>query len=194
MEDCKIGKVLKQSTCRYVKECKRGWKRNENFICRKTERRLKSPKSPQNFIPLNKTLSRIEEGNENVRVRTKSKVKTPKKKLKIGNSFTYVHPDGRKEKVVVTGLGENNRLEVHIPSLAKNLSRRESKFKKDQKVFFIYKSGMKEQGIIQTVYDGEYDVQLLAPPRVKRLKENQLKAMSDYKLIKEFPYYVLKNA
>ena len=155
MEDCKIGKVLKQSTCRYVKECKRGWTRNENFICRKTERRLKSPKSPRNFIPLNKTLSRIEEGNENVRVRTKSKVKTPTKKLKVGNSFTYVHPDGRKEKVVVTGLGENNRLEV---------------------------------------YDGEYDVQLLAPPRVKRLKENQLKAMSDYKLIKEFPYYVLKNA
>ena len=39
MEDCTIGKELKQSTCRYVKKCKPGWIRNDKYICRKTLRR-----------------------------------------------------------------------------------------------------------------------------------------------------------
>ena len=43
MSDCTIGKELKQSTCRYVKECKRGYTRNDKFICRKTTRRVKNP-------------------------------------------------------------------------------------------------------------------------------------------------------
>ena len=40
MTDCTIGKELKQSTCRFVKECKRGYTRNDKFICRKTSRRV----------------------------------------------------------------------------------------------------------------------------------------------------------
>ena len=39
MEDCTVGKELKQSTCRYVKKCKPGWVRNDKYICRKTLRR-----------------------------------------------------------------------------------------------------------------------------------------------------------
>jgi hypothetical protein len=52
---------------------------------------------------------------------------------------------------------------------------------------------MKEQGVVKKVYDGEYDVYLVTQQRIKRVKENQLKAMSDYKLIDTFPYYVLKK-
>jgi len=202
MEDCRIGKELKQSTCRYVKECKRGWSRNEKFICRKTNRRLVDPneltvrkftskKSPKsNSRPLRKRVSFVNQP-ENEVSQTKSKL-TKSKQLKKGNSFMFTHPDGRKEKVKVTGVGSNGQLEVHIPSLADEVA--DSKFKKNEKVFFIYKTGAKEQGIIKNVYDGEYDVQLLAPLRIQRIKESRLRAMSDYKRIDTFPYYVLKNA
>ena len=40
MAECTIGKELKQSTCRYVKNCKPGYIRNDKFICRKTARRV----------------------------------------------------------------------------------------------------------------------------------------------------------
>jgi hypothetical protein len=255
-EDCRIGKELKQSTCRYVKECKRGWTRNDKFICRKTNRRLVSPKKfttpdpskskrasrkvdsevdfdfesvPKKFTSTNpekvksvskksftsakpgksKTskLSAIEEGNEfsplassrstpnKTFTKLKSASKAKSKKYKVGNTFMYTHPDGRKEKATVTRLGENDRLELHIPSLANNWANYGApKFKKNQKVFFIYKSGMKEQAIVKKVYDGEYDVYLNTQQRIKRVKENQIKAMSDYKQIDEFPYYVLKSA
>lgn len=204
MEDCRIGKELKQSTCRYVKECKRGWTRNDKFICRKTERRLKDPNEPVRKFTTKKELRKftvrplsvIEENRSprkfSVKSNTKtfSQLRTPRK-LNVGNSFTYKHPDGRKEKVRVTGVGPNG-VEVHIPSLANEVAN--SKFKKNEKVFFIYKTGMKEQGIIKKVYDREYDVQLLAPLRIRRIKERNLRAMSDYKRIEQFPYYVLKNA
>ena len=42
MSDCTVGKELKQSTCRYVKNCKPGFTRNDKFICRKTSRRVES--------------------------------------------------------------------------------------------------------------------------------------------------------
>jgi hypothetical protein len=107
----------------------------------------------------------------------------------------YMHPDGRKEKATVTRLGNNDRLELHIPSLAKKWSNYDApKFKQNQKVFFVYKSGMKEQAVVKKVYDGEYDVYLNTQQRIKRVKENQIKALSDYKKIDEFPYYVLKSA
>ena len=60
MGDCTVGKELKQSTCRYVKQCKPGWTRNDKFICRKTLRRIntnknknKSPNSLQLNTPRN---------------------------------------------------------------------------------------------------------------------------------------------
>lgn len=234
-EDCRIGKELKQSTCRYVKECKRGWTRNDKFICRKTNRRLVSPKKfttsdpskakrasrkgsinfdfetvPKKFTSANpgraKTakLSTVEEGNDftprlssrSTPNKTFTKLKSgTKSKYKVGNTFMYTHPDGRKEKAKVTRLGNNNRVELHIPSLAKNWSNYGApKFKKNQKVFFIYKSGMKEQAVVKKVYDGEYDVYLNTQQRIKRVKEQQIKALSDYKKVDEFPYYVLKNA
>jgi hypothetical protein len=199
----RIGKEFKQSTCRYVKECKRGWTRNDKFICRKTTRRLSSPEEPiRKFTsktsrkssksreqnenenenepvlreprpalsriseqydnePYSPALSRISEQNENepepVRPvkkftsKGKPKSKTAKT-LGIGNTFMYTHPDGRKEKVTVTGIGPNKQLEVHIPSLANKLASK-PKLKKNQKVFYIYSSGTKEQGIIKKVYD-----------------------------------------
>jgi hypothetical protein len=45
MGDCTIGKELKQSTCRYVKQCRPGWSRNDKFICRKTLRRTNTNKN-----------------------------------------------------------------------------------------------------------------------------------------------------
>ena len=199
MEDCRIGKELKQSTCRYVKECKRGWTRNDKFICRKTSRRLNDPENvkPRQFTVKTRLSPIVENTPRTVKTpksRAQSKINTfreLKKDLKVGNSFMYTHPDGRKEKVKVTGVGSKG-LEVHIPSLANEVAN--SKFKKNEKVFFIYRTGTKEQGIIKKVYDGEYDVQLLAPLRIQRIKEKNLRAMSDYKKIDVFPYYVLKNA
>jgi len=240
LEDCRIGKELKQSTCRYVKECKRGWTRNDKFICRKTNRRLVSPKQftsdpskakrasldfdfenvPKSFTSANpekaKTaksftsansgkaksakLSAINElspaSSRTTPNKTFTKLKSKsKKKYEVGNTFMYVHPDGHKEKATVTRLGDNDRLEVHIPSLANNWANHGApKFKKNQKVFFIYKSGMKEQALVKKVYDGEYDVYLNTQQRIKRVKEDQIKALSEYKQIDEFPYYVLKSA
>jgi hypothetical protein len=227
VEDCRIGKELKQSTCRYVKECKRGWSRNDKFICRKTNRRLVSPKkfttsdpnktkrasrkasaesTPKSFTSLKAKTAKlftIDEGNENspkassrsTPNKTFTKLKSKSKKYEIGNTFMYTHPDGHKEKATVTRLGDNDRIELHIPSLAKNWSNHSApKFKKNQKVFFIYKSGMKEQAVVKKVYEGEYDVYLNTQQRIKRVKENQIRAMSDYKIIDEFPYYVLKSA
>jgi hypothetical protein len=206
MEDCRIGKEFKESTCRYVKSCRRGWSRNDKFVCRKTTRRLVDTNSPSPVATRVHFENELSPRNNTVRKFTKSK--EPKKsgstrngtftplktgKLKVGNSFTYTHPDGRKEKVKVTGVGSKGQLEIHIPSLANNVAQ-EPKFKKNQKVFFIYRTGTKEQGVIKNVYAGEYDVQLLSPPRMKRIKEKNLRAMSDYKLIDTFPYYVLKNA
>jgi hypothetical protein len=208
--------------------------RNDKFICRKTNRRLVSPKQftttdpskakrasrkvsvdfenepKKSFTSANpekaKTakLFTIEEGNENSpkassrstpnKTFTKLKSKS-KKKYEVGNTFMYTHPDGRKEKATVTRVGDNDRLELHIPSVSDNWAKYGApKFKKNQKVFFIYKSGMKEQADVKKVYDGEYDVYLNTQQRIKRVKENQLRAMSDYKLIDEFPYYVLKSA
>jgi len=193
MEDCRIGKELKQSTCRYVKACKRGWSRNEKFICRKTNRRLVDPNEMTIRKFTSKSKSKPLKSFTSKRVTFENPEKTPKvSKLKVGNSFMYTHPDGRKEKAKVTGLGSSGQLELHIPSLADEVA--DSKFKKNEKVFFIYKTGAKEQGIIKKVYDGEYDVQLLAPLRIQRIKEKRLRAMSDYNKIDTFPYYVLKNA
>jgi len=255
MEDCRIGKELKQATCRYVKECKRGWTRNDKFICRKTERRLKDPNEPIRKFTTKGKLSRIEENSSSpkpIRQFTKGKLSrieensqenssSPKpirqftkgknrenlgtygerpirsftsrgksrlnsgtfsklkSKLKVGNSFVYAHPDGRTEKVKVTGVGPKG-LEIGLPNFLANEWNNGPKFKKNQKVFYIYKNGTKEQGTIQKVYADEenykheYDVQLLTPPRIKRLKERNLRAMSDYRQIDKFPYYVLKNA
>ena len=246
LEDCRIGKELKQSTCRYVKECKRGWTRNDKFICRKTNRRLVSPKkfttsdpskakrasrkvdsAPKSFTSANPgkaksaskksftsanprkaksvvKLSAINEGNDlspsassrSTPNKTFTKLKSAKsksKKYKVGNTFMYVHPDGHKEKATVTRLGNNDRLELHIPSLATNWANHgRAKFVKNQRVFYIYKTGAKELGVIKKVYDGEYDVQLSAPPRIKRIKEKNLRSMFEYKKIDKFPYYVLK--
>ena len=222
-EDCRIGKELKQSTCRYVKECKRGWTRNDKFICRKTNRRLVSPKkfttsdpskakvasrgskntkTFKSVNPRKSKLSPVEEGNEftprassrSTPNKTFTKLKSAsKKKYEVGNTFMYTHPDGRKEKATVTRIGENDRLELHIPSLTNNWANYGlAKFVKNQRVFYIYKTGAKELGVIKKVYDGEYDVQLSAPPRIKRIKEKNLRSMFEYKKIDTFPYYVLK--
>ena len=98
--DCKEGKELKQSTCRYVKKCKPGWTRNEKFICRKTTRRLHN--SP-NLQELYETKQR-EEGLTNFQTPRKSKTRkqttflnepaktkkarTPRTKTKVGNYIT----------------------------------------------------------------------------------------------------------
>ena len=50
MGDCTIGKELKQSTCRYVKQCKPGWSRNDKFICRKTLRRTNTNKNKNRSV------------------------------------------------------------------------------------------------------------------------------------------------
>lgn len=225
-EDCRIGKELKQSTCRYVKECKRGWTRNDKFICRKTNRRLVSPKQfttsdpskakrasrKVDSVDVSKSFTRtnprkakpaIEDNEFSPRASSRStpnktftKLKSKsKKKYEIGNTFIYTHPNGRKEKATVTRVGDNDKVELHIPSLSNNWAKYGApKFKKNQKVFFIYKSGMKEQAVVKKVYDGEYDVYLVTQQRIKRVKENQIRALSDYKLIDEFPYYVSKSA
>ena len=52
MSDCTVGKELKQSTCRYVKNCKPGFTRNDKFICRKTSRRVNTPDSPKPQFPV----------------------------------------------------------------------------------------------------------------------------------------------
>jgi len=271
MEDCRIGKELKQSTCRYVKECKRGWTRNDKFICRKTHRRLVSPKqfttsdpskakrasrkgsvdfdfetSPKKFTSTNpekaksaskkfsssnpekakpgkaksSKLSVIEEGNEftprassrSTPNKTFTKLKSKsKKKYEVGNTFIYTHPDGRKEKATITRLGNNDRLELHIPSLANNWANYGApKFKKNQRVFILFnkgkKSEMKEQGVIVNVHDGYYDYatkEVIMPEYdvkvgqgfLPSVKEKFLRAFSDYKLLDgPFPEYVLKSA
>jgi hypothetical protein len=250
-EDCRIGKELKQSTCRYVKECKRGWTRNDKFICRKTNRRLVSPKqfttsdpskakrasrkssnvesAPKKFTSANpkkaKTakLSAIEEGNElspiapsrstpnKTFTKLKSASKAKSKKYKVGDTFMYTHPDGRKEKATITRLGDNDRLELHIPSLANNWANYGApKFKKNQSVFILFnkgkKSEMKEQGVIKNVHDGYYDYaakKVIMPEYdvkvgqgfLPNVKEKFLRAFSDYKLLDgAFPEYVLKSA
>ena len=50
MGDCTVGKELKQSTCRYVKQCKPGWTRNDKFICRKTLRRINANKNKNKSV------------------------------------------------------------------------------------------------------------------------------------------------
>ena len=227
MEDCRIGKELKQSTCRYVKECKRGWTRNEKFICRKTNKRLVDPidmtvrKARSNSkTPIRKYTSKSKSPNSNTPLKfvTKGKskrvsfenenelspplrkftarTKRPKKQLKVGNSFMYTHPNGRKEKVKVTGIGPQGQLEVHIPTLADKVAG-EPKFKKNQKVFIIYKNGMaKESGMITQVYADtrEYNVRV-GQGIMPRVKERNLRDFGDFKKVNSTigSYYVPKN-
>jgi len=238
MEDCRIGKELKQSTCRYVKECKRGWTRNEKFVCRKTNRRLVDPdemtvrkpvrkftskskapsvapskvtsiapsidsSSSNSNVPLKKFVTKkskhVSFDNQNVLspLRKFTRTKAPKKQLKVGNSFMYTHPNGRKEMVKVTGIGPQGQLEVHIPSLADEVAG-EPKFKKNQKVFIIYKNGMaKESGMITQVYadSREYNVRV-GQGIMPRVKEKHLRDFSDFKKVNSTigSYYLPKNA
>lgn len=229
MEDCRIGKELKQSTCRYVKECKRGWTRNEKFICRKTNKRLVDPidmtvrksSSSNSNVPLRKFVTKSNSSNSNVPLRkfvTKgkskrvsfenenvlspplrkftAKTKKTKKQLKVGNSYMYTHPNGRKEMVKVTGIGPQGQLEIHIPSLADEVAGT-PKFKKNQKVFIIYKNGMaKESGMITQVYADtrEYNVRV-GQGIMPHVKERHLRDFGDFKKVNSTigSYYVPKN-
>lgn len=217
MEDCRIGKELKQSTCRYVKECKRGWSRNEKFICRKTNKRLVDPNdmtvrkarnSPNSNVPLRKFVTkgkskRVSFENENelspplrkFTAKTK-KTKKPKKQLKVGDSYMYTHPNGRKEMVKVTAIGPQGQLEIHIPSLADEVAGT-PKFKKNQKVFIIYKNGMaKESGMITQVYADtrEYNVRV-GQGIMPHVKERHLRDFGDFKKVNSTigSYYLPKN-
>lgn len=213
MEDCRIGKELKQSTCRYVKECKRGWTRNEKFVCRKTTRRLVDPNemtvrkpvrsftskaintsSSNSNVPLKKfTSKRV--SFENPASPKKARTKAPKQ-LKVGNSFMYTHPNGRKEKVKVTGIGPQGQLEIHIPSLADEVAG-EPKFKKNQKVFIIYKNGMaKESGMITQVYADRREYNVRVGQGIMRVKERHLRDFGDFKKVNSTigSYYLPKNA
>jgi hypothetical protein len=254
MEDCRIGKELKQSTCRYVKECKRGWTRNEKFVCRKTNRRLVDPNeftvrkpvrkftskskatkesSSNSDKPLRKFTSKSKATKESstnsdiplrkfatkgkskrvsfenqppnednqlsppLRKFTSKKPKQAKKQSKVGNSFMYTHPNGRKEKVKVTAIGPTGQLEVHIPSLADEVQGK-PKFKKNQKVFIIFKNGMaKESGMITHVYADtrEYSVRV-GQGIMPRVKERNLRDFSDFKRVNSTigSYYLPKNA
>jgi len=226
MEDCRIGKELKQSTCRYVKECKRGWSRNEKFICRKTNKRLVDPndmtvrKARNSSKPLKKFVTKSNSSNSNVPLKKfvtnkskrvsfenenelspplrkfTAKTKKTKKQLKVGDSYMYTHPNGRKEMVTVTAIGPQGQLEIHIPSLADEVAGT-PKFKKNQKVFIIYKNGMaKESGMITQVYADtrEYNVRV-GQGIMPRVKERHLRDFGDFKKVNSTigSYYLPKN-
>ena len=88
MEDCREGKELKQSTCRYVKECRPGWTRNEKFICRKTARRLVSPDEPVRKFTTARKLSRINENESRSNTKVRSFTTKGKPKEKSRNNST----------------------------------------------------------------------------------------------------------
>jgi hypothetical protein len=172
---------------------------------RKFTSKSKAPSSSNSDIPLRKFTSKrvsfdnhspIEENDLSPPLR-KFASKKPKKQLKVGNSFMYTHPNGRKEKVKVTAIGPTGQLEVHIPSLADEVAG-EPKFKKNQKVFIIYKNGMaKESGMITQVYADtrEYNVRV-GQGIMPRVKERHLRDFSDFKKVNSTigSYYLPKNA
>ena len=122
--------------------------------------------------------------------------KKPKKQLKVGDSYMYTHPNGRKEMVKVTAIGPQGQLEIHIPSLADEVAGT-PKFKKNQKVFIIYKNGMaKESGMITQVYADtrEYNVRV-GQGIMPHVKERHLRDFGDFKKVNSTigSYYLPKN-
>jgi len=188
--DCKEGKELKQSTCRYVKKCKPGWTRNEKFICRKTTRRLHN--SP-NLQELYETKQREELTNfqtpRNPRTSRKqtflnepAKTKKTRTKTKVGNYITYTHPDGRKERSRVTGI-QDGKYELHIPSLGDEWVKQGApRFKKGETVYFMYRTGMREKSIVKKVINGGemYEVFLTMQQVTKTVPEKKLRKLDSF--------------
>ena len=115
MEDCRIGKELKQSTCRYVKKCQPGWSRNKKFICRKTIRRLEKSKKKSrvgNFITYThpdgrKEIAKItkikENGSYELFIPSLSKAGLFQKNEMV----EYLHTNGEREKARITKVNGN---------------------------------------------------------------------------------------
>ena len=128
MGDCRIGKELKQSTCRYVKKCPPGWSRNEKFICRKTTRRLQDNANSNvvHFENQNSIASPNLENNdykhvyEDLHKPKRGSVKSRKTK-QVGNYIMYTHTDGRRARAKIMSIRDDGAYELYIPSLLDEL-------------------------------------------------------------------------